>query len=172
MLAMGLMACNSESNQATFEAAVLEADADYLLVEPVDGSVELNSADRIAISIRDAKLIGIPKVDSLIRIVYGGTIQESYPAQIDGVESIEVIGEANRVPKLNELLDQTPEYLSELLAGKTDADLVARWGQPNGSISDGIGDAWKINESGAMILVHYNENFIVEYIELANVDQE
>ena len=41
-------ACNGKTdNTATFQAIILEIHDEYYLVEPVEGSAELNSADQI-----------------------------------------------------------------------------------------------------------------------------
>ena len=43
-----LIGCTSE-DKATFQATILEIEDGYYLVEPVEGSTELNSADRIMV---------------------------------------------------------------------------------------------------------------------------
>jgi len=64
-----------------------------LLVEPVEGSAELRSADKIIVYVRDADLLDagnneIPINDmepgEQVEIYYDGAIAESYPAQIHG----------------------------------------------------------------------------------------
>lgn len=88
-----LTACtNSEdSNGVSFSATVLENNESYLLVEPKEGSTELNSADRIKVSVNDATLLDSQdmeiKIDDIqigmqTEIFYNGQIAESYPAQI------------------------------------------------------------------------------------------
>ena len=75
----------------TFQATILEIhDGDYL-IEPVEGSIELNSADRITVSIENMNPLPEPKVGDVLEIEYDGSIAESYPAQITNVYSISVV---------------------------------------------------------------------------------
>ncbi len=76
---------------ATFQAVVLEIHDGYYLVEPVEGSAELNSADRITIPMTDMDSPTEPEVGNILEIEYDGSIEESYPAQIMNVYSIHVI---------------------------------------------------------------------------------
>ena len=76
---------------ATFQAAVLEIHDGYYLIEPVEGSIELNSADRITVSIENMNPSPEPKVGDVLEIEYDGSIAESYPAQITNVYSISVV---------------------------------------------------------------------------------
>ena len=74
------------------EATVLEvAGQEQLLVEPVEGSSELGSADRIVAHTNEAVVLDAAgeettfesyEVGSLVQITYDGSIAESYPAQI------------------------------------------------------------------------------------------
>ena len=66
---------------ATFQATVLEISGDTVLVEPLEGAAERNSADKISFSIRDLEQIGAI-VGSVVEITYDGSIMETYPAQI------------------------------------------------------------------------------------------
>lgn len=85
-------ACSSKTNnRATFQATILEIHDNYYLVEPVEGSAELNSADQITVSITSINVSPKPKVGDILEIVYDGAIAESYPAQIANVYSIRVI---------------------------------------------------------------------------------
>ena len=74
---------------ATFQAAILELYDGYCLVQPVEGSAELNSADQITVPLKDAGLS--PEVGDLLEIEYDGCISESYPAQITNVYSVRVV---------------------------------------------------------------------------------
>ncbi len=73
------------------QAVVLEIHDGYYLVEPVEGSAELNSADRITIPMTDMDSPTEPEVGNILEIEYDGSIAESYPAQIMNVYSIHVI---------------------------------------------------------------------------------
>ena len=85
-------ACNSQTNDAvTFQATILEIHDDNYLVEPVEGSAELNSADQITVSMTNMNISPEPEVGDTLEIVYDGEIAESYPAQITNVYSISVV---------------------------------------------------------------------------------
>lgn len=75
---------------ATFQATILEIQDGYYLVEPVEGSAELNSADQIAIPMINMEPSPEPEVGDVLEIGYDGSIAESYPAQITKVYSIRV----------------------------------------------------------------------------------
>jgi len=80
---------------STFSATVLEIHDGYYLVEPMEGSWELSSADRIEVPIRNAVPSPEPEVGDVIEIEYSGDILESYPAQIANVYGIKVISESD-----------------------------------------------------------------------------
>ena len=81
------------SNEAhqVFQAEILEDHNGYYLVKPVEGSWELNSADRIEVSIRNVHPSPEPEIGDVIEIEYAGEILETYPAQIADVYGIKVI---------------------------------------------------------------------------------
>lgn len=63
----------------TFIAQVLEVHAGSYLIQPVEGSAELNSADKITVPAQD----GVnAQVGDYIKVTYDGQLMESYPAQI------------------------------------------------------------------------------------------
>ena len=78
-----------EDESTVFQATILEIRDNYYLVEPVDGSAELNSADQITIPMVNTNLS--PEVGDVLEIEYDGSIAESYPAQITNVYSIRVV---------------------------------------------------------------------------------
>ena len=83
-------ACNSKiDGMATFQAIILEIHDNYYLVEPIEGSAELNSADQITVPMTST--IPSPEVGDILEIVYDGVIAESYPAKITNVYSISVV---------------------------------------------------------------------------------
>ena len=59
-------------------------------MEPVEGSAELNSADRITIPMANMEPLPEPEVGDVLEIEYDGSIAELYPAQITKVHSIRV----------------------------------------------------------------------------------
>ena len=84
------------SNEAhqVFQAEILEIHGGHYLVKPVEGSWELNSADRMEVPIRNAHPSPEPEIGDVIEIEYFGEILETYPAQIADVYGIKIIKEA------------------------------------------------------------------------------
>lgn len=97
---LALAACGTSDSEklemdgngtATFQATILEIYDGYYLIEPVEGSIELNSADRITVPMENMNPSPEPKVGDVLEIEYDGSIAESYPAQITNVYSISVV---------------------------------------------------------------------------------
>lgn len=84
------------SNEAhqVFQAEILEIHGGNYLVKPVEGSWELNSADRIEVPIRNVHPSPEPEIGDVIEIEYSGEILETYPARIADVYGIKIIKEA------------------------------------------------------------------------------
>ena len=84
------------SNEAhqVFQAEILEIHGGNYLVKPVEGSWELNSADRIEVPVRNAHPSPEPEIGDVIEIEYSGEILETYPARIADVYGIKIIKEA------------------------------------------------------------------------------
>jgi len=84
------------SNEAhqVFQAEILEIHGGHYLVKPVEGSWELNSADRMEVPIRNAHPSPEPEIGDVIEIEYSGEILETYPARIADVYGIKIIKEA------------------------------------------------------------------------------
>ena len=84
------------SNEAhqVFQAEILEIHGGHYLVKPVEGSWELNSADRIEVPIRNVHPSPEPEIGDVIEIEYSGEILETYPARIADVYGIKIIKEA------------------------------------------------------------------------------
>lgn len=81
----------TKNENATFQATILEIHDDCYLVEPVDGSTERNSSDRITVPITNRNPSPEPEVGDILEIEYDGSIAETYPAQISNVYSISVV---------------------------------------------------------------------------------
>ncbi len=79
------------NEKATFQATILEIHDGYYLVEPVDGSAELNSANQITVPMTNMNPSPEPEVGDVLEIEYDGSIAESYLAQITNVYSISVV---------------------------------------------------------------------------------
>lgn len=83
-----------------FEATVLEVAESYLLVEPVENSDELKSADQISVGLSGLEssklnaLLSELKAGDIVEIEYDGMISESYPAQITGL-SVRKVSDAS-----------------------------------------------------------------------------
>ena len=88
-----------EEEQRSFYATVLETEEKRILVEPVSGSDERNSADRIWVSLNGT----IPRIVSgdTVRVVYNGQIAESYPAQIHSVSSVYIVNNTDDLIRLH-----------------------------------------------------------------------
>lgn len=102
MALMILVSCNNteDREEVSFVATVIEINDSKLLVEPVEGSDELRSADKISVSTGQAKILDSQDkeisienivVGDRVEIVYDGTIAESYPAQIHRCYKVKVL---------------------------------------------------------------------------------
>ena len=84
----------SDEEKVSFNARVLENNGNFILVEPEEGSSELNSSDKIVVRVRGEnnvlKDLSEFTVGSKVKITYDGMIMESYPAQINAY-SVELI---------------------------------------------------------------------------------
>ncbi len=85
------------ASSVKFQAEIVEINDSRMVVEPVEGSSELNSADRIVIFSTSVKssagTLAEPKVGDLVEIEHNGTIMESYPAQLGEVYGITLLEE-------------------------------------------------------------------------------
>ena len=73
----------------SFKAKVLEVNATSILVEPFKNTAQSLSADKIYVNTIDLELPELKKGDE-ITVTYDGLIQETYPAQIANVYSVEI----------------------------------------------------------------------------------
>ena len=81
------------------QAKLLHVEDEHFIVEPVEGSPELNSASRIMVPMRNMAPSPEPVVGDILQIEYDGLIQETYPARITNVYRISV---AERNPDTQE----------------------------------------------------------------------
>ena len=123
------------SNEAhqVFRAEILEIHDGHYLVKPVEGSWELNSADRIVVPISNAHPSPEPEIGNVIEIEYSGEILESYPAQIADVYGIKLIREAETwdlIPMVmvngTLYLDTGNESKIEARCGVMDGEITSR----------------------------------------------
>ncbi|MBS4025529.1 MAG: hypothetical protein KGZ96_07610 [Clostridia bacterium] len=141
--------CKSEESSEgnSFIATVLENNKTSLLVEPVEGSFELRSADRIIVSVRDAELldyenakitIGDIKTGELVEIFYDGGIAESYPAQIQGCYRIRLLeSTVDKTDNSNQKQTKTSDFTVKvgdnsvsLMTWDTEINLEEIFGKP------------------------------------------
>lgn len=122
----------ADKSEVTFQATILEIKDTYYLVEPVEDSQELKSADQITIPIKNLDPSLDPKVGDIIEIAYNGEIAESYPAQITEVYGIKVVKEAEKwdlIPMVmvnGELyLDTGHESTAEARCGMMDGEITS-----------------------------------------------
>lgn len=83
-------------NETVFWARVLSVEDGAMLVEPVEGSAELASADRISVTLEHMAPSPEPQVGDIVEITYNGEILESYPAQLGAVYGITVAEQAEK----------------------------------------------------------------------------
>lgn len=72
----------------TFQATVIEATDNSILVKPIDGSLELNSSDGFSIPNKEQLEL---QTGDLVEIIYNGEILESYPAQLGEIYKITLL---------------------------------------------------------------------------------
>ena len=82
-----------------FNAEVLEVTEKGILVKPDDDAKETKSADKIYVSLDVISEIPVPTINTgdRVRVIYNGEIAETYPAQINNVFVIYLLGENNMV---------------------------------------------------------------------------
>ena len=93
------VSCNNKdkvvvcSLDSVFQAEILGIFDSYYLVEPVEGSPELRSSDRIEVKIEPLDPSLEPEVGDIIEIIHSGEIMESDPARLQDVYSIRIVNE-------------------------------------------------------------------------------
>ena len=80
----------AENLNPYFNAKILEVNENNILVEPLKGEIERNSASKIYVSTDVISENPVPelKKGDKVRIVYNGEIQEIFPARISKVFAI------------------------------------------------------------------------------------
>ncbi|MDD2396812.1 MAG: DUF3221 domain-containing protein [Tissierellia bacterium] len=93
---------NNDENIETvsFNAIVIENNETSILVNPEEGSSELNSSDKIVVRVPvdNATLKDLSEFTegAKVKITYNGMIMESYPAQINAYD-VEKIGGVQKI---------------------------------------------------------------------------
>lgn len=90
-LPYGFFGTEVPESYVTFQATILEINEYNMFVEPLPGSLELDSADRFSIPIKSMPPSPEAEVGDVIEIQYNGEIMESYPAQLGQIYGIGVI---------------------------------------------------------------------------------
>lgn len=83
--------CGTKEQENVLNANIVEIENQAFIVQPVEGSTELKSADRITIFVDQFELTQELKLGDALKIVYSGGILKTYPAQLENIQSIEVI---------------------------------------------------------------------------------
>ena len=94
VLRNGALQIAGQTSVSVFQAKILEVWDNCYLVEPVEGSGELSSSDRIVVPMKNMAPSPEPMVGDTIEISYDGLLMESGPAQIWQVYSIRVVRQA------------------------------------------------------------------------------
>ncbi len=110
---------NEEDGCSVFEAEILEIHEGGFVVEPVEGSHELRSADQISVSIKNMDSSSEPQVGDLVEISYRGEILETYPALLPEVCSIKIINKADTAVSDEKILYNGREYQKSELSKET-----------------------------------------------------
>ena len=80
--------------KAILQAKLLYIEDEHFIVEPIEGSPELDSASRIMVPMRNMEPSPEPVVGDILQIEYDGKLQEVYPARIANVYHISVAEQA------------------------------------------------------------------------------
>lgn len=83
------------------KATVTEINGNTLFVKPVDGSLELSSADKFSLSTEYLEENITPSIGMVVEITYDGGVQETYPASFDRIQKVTVISEDSNAPLSN-----------------------------------------------------------------------
>ena len=94
---------NESDGKQMLLAKIVEIHEAYFLVEPVEGSWELNSAYRIDVPMKNIEPSPEPLIGDILEIEYDGQILESNPARLGKVYSIKVAEETSRL-SLNDVI--------------------------------------------------------------------
>ncbi|MDY2938710.1 MAG: M56 family metallopeptidase [Fusicatenibacter sp.] len=113
------------SPNAVFRAEILEIHDGYFGVRPLEGSMELNSADQIEVPIQQMQSSPEPQVGDVIEIEYSGEILETYPARLQEVYRIRVVSEEEK----QDLLPQEASIIA--VYEVTEPDLVDEYWENN-----------------------------------------
>lgn len=146
------VSCNTKdkvvvcSLDSIFQAEILEIFDNHYLVEPVEGSPELRSSDRIEVKIEHLDSSLEPEVGDIIEIIHSGEIMESDPARLQDVYSIRVITEQEE-----EKWDLIPMVMVDgrlYLDTGMESSVEARCGVMDGEITSSVDGTKKPTKDG------------------------
>ena len=146
------VSCNNKdkvvvcSIDAVFQAKILEINDGSYLVEPVEGSPELRSSDRVTVSMKHLDASLEAEVGDIIEIVHSGEIMESDPARLQDVYSIRVATE-----KEDEKWDLIPMVMVDgklYLDTGMESSVEARCGVMDGEITSSVDGTQKPTQDG------------------------
>ena len=122
------------TQEITFQATVIEIADNSILVEPVDDSMELDSADKFSIPNKEKLAL---QIGDTVKIVYNGDILESYPAQLGEVYKITLLEQA----KADAMWDRIPMVrINNKLYYDTgrESTVIGRCGNMDGEITSTV----------------------------------
>lgn len=128
----------NNNDQNSFKSTVLEVNENSILVEPLEGEDVLKSADRISVSVTEIDFPDNLTEGDIVEIIYSGGIMESYPAQVGGVISINLVTES---VDGDEKFDRRPMIMinGELYYDTgSESDLGPRCGTMDGEITSTV----------------------------------
>ena len=146
------VSCNNKdkvvvcSLDSVFQAEILGIFDSYYLVEPVEGSPELRSSDRIEVKIEHLDPSLEPEVGDIIEIIHSGEIMESDPARLQDVYSIRVVKE-----EAQEQWDLIPMVMVDgklYLDTGMESSVEARCGVMDGEITSSVDGTKKPTRDG------------------------
>lgn len=146
------VSCNNKdkvvmsSLDSVFQAVILEILDNHYLVEPVEGSPELRSSDRIEVKMEHLDSSLEPEVGDIIEIIHSGEIMESDPARLQDVYSISVAKEEEQ-----EQWDLVPMVMVDgklYLDTGMESSVEARCGVTDGEITSSVDGTKKPTKDG------------------------
>lgn len=146
------VSCNNKdkvvvcSLDSVFQAEILGIFDSYYLVEPVEGSPELRSSDRIEVKMEHLDPSLEPEVGDIIEIIHSGEIMESDPARLQDVYSIRVVKE-----EAQEQRDLIPMVMVDgklYLDTGMESSVEARCGVMDGEITSSVDGTKKPTRDG------------------------
>ena len=146
------VSCNNKdkvvvcSLDSVFQAEILGIFDSYYLVEPVEGSPELRSSDRIEVKMEHLDPSLEPEVGDIIEIIHSGEIMESDPARLQDVYSIRVVKE-----EAQEQWDLIPMVMVDgklYLDIGMESSVEARCGVMDGEITSSVDGTKKPTQDG------------------------